>query len=126
MKSQEKDYLRRGIVLVNLGSYLKELKAIEYFLPENKRLNVPTLAELIQVVGSNKNTMSRLSTGSATTVNVALAAAIIREMRHRGFPMQITDLIDYIGPDERPREVVLEELHDSDQSDKNAQNGHVV
>lgn len=116
MDEQEQGYLKRGIALVNLGSYLKELKAIEYFLPENKRLNVPTLAELSEVVGSNKNTMSRLSTGSATTINVALAAAIIREMRHRGFPMQMTDLIDYIGPDERPREVVLSEYRQSTQS----------
>lgn len=106
-------YLKRGVMFINLASYLRELKAIEHSLPDDQRLPVPTLAELARAVGSNRNSMSRISRGDATSINIALAGRIVREMRHRGFPMEVTDLIPYVGPGPRPRERVLAELRES-------------
>lgn len=108
-------YLKRGTMYANLGSYLKELKAIEYTYPEDKRLDVPSLTELAKMAKWNSNSMSKLARGDVASINIAVAGRIIREMRRRGFPMQITDLIDYIGPDALPREVVLEEFNSEDQ-----------
>ena len=101
--STENNPARRGALFVSLGSYLKKLKAIERTMPPDQRLKVPSLTELASSVNSNRTTMSRLARGDMVTLNLALAGAIIREMRRRGFHMEITDLIDYIGPPPRPR-----------------------
>lgn len=102
-------------MFVNLSLYLESLKVQERFAPDGQLLKVPSLSELARSAGVTPPVLTRLASGKTGSMNLETAAAIIREMRYRGFPMQITDLIDYIGPDERPREVVLEEFNSKDQ-----------
>ena len=85
-------------MFVSFGPYLKKLDAIERAKPESERRSIPSLRELADATNSNRSTLSRLYRGDIVTFNIRLAGAIIREMRRRGFDMQITDLIDYIGP----------------------------
>ena len=97
----------KGFIFINLTPYLKKLQALERSKPEEARLHVPTLSEISQSVGSSTSTLYRLASGNFTNFNVELAAAIIEEMRSRGFNMEITDLIDYVGPPARRPEVEL-------------------
>lgn len=84
-----------GIMYVRLKSYLDELSAIEEARPEHQRRRVPTMKEIAEAVGYNPVTMSRLATGKIRSLNLELGAAIIDEMRRRGFPMEVSDLVAY-------------------------------
>ena len=89
---------KRGMMFISFGSYLKKIEAMERAKPKAMRKPIPSLRELARSIDSNSSTLSRLYRGDLININIKLAGEIIREMRLRGFPMEVTDLIDYAGP----------------------------
>lgn len=80
---------------IRLKPYLEELAIKETARPEVERREVPTMEEIARAVGYNPVSMSRLVTGKIKSLNLELGAAIIDEVRRRGFAMEVTDLVGY-------------------------------
>lgn len=83
----------------NLKSYLSELEAAERAKPEDERRDVPTLTDLANAAGVHKVTMSKLVQGRIHSLNFDIGAAIIAELRRRGFDTQPGDLLGYTESD---------------------------
>lgn len=84
---------------INLDSYLTDLKVLESSRPEPRRRRVPTITELAESIGMHQTTLSRLVNNKISQLSLETGDRIITEMRRRGFPMQVTDLITYRDPD---------------------------
>ena len=80
---------------INLNTYLSHLKAIESRKAKEVRKKVPSLSELASSIGMHQTSLSRLANNKVNQLTLDTGGKIIAEMRRRGFPMQITDLIDY-------------------------------
>jgi DNA-binding Xre family transcriptional regulator len=80
---------------INLEAYLSQLKAIEKMKPEDQRRKVPTLSELADCLGMHKTSIIRLSNNKVKQLSLETGDKIIAEMRRRGFPMEVGDLIVY-------------------------------
>lgn len=91
-------------VLVNLKSYLADLERDEIAKPEGKRRKVPTLAELAEAVGMHRISFYRIANNQVGKLDLEIADSIITELRRRGFPMELNDLLVYIPAE--PEEVI--------------------
>lgn len=85
---------------INFESYLSNLKAIESSKPGPQRRKVPSITELAKSIGMHQTTMSRLINNQVSQLSLETGDRIITEMRRRGFPMQVTDLVTYRPPDD--------------------------
>lgn len=83
-------------VLVNLKSYLADLERNETARPEKERRQIPTLAELADVVGMHRISFYRIANNQIGKLDLEIADKVIAEMQRRGFPMQINDFLIYI------------------------------
>lgn len=83
---------------ITLNAYLEGLEATERSKPEGARRSVPTMRELAEVAGISAVSMSRLATGKVNSLNFDTGAAIITEMRRRGFDTEIGDFVAYRPP----------------------------
>jgi hypothetical protein len=97
----EDKHTQGGIMYIRLKPYLEELAIKEEARPEEERRPVPTMEEIARSVKYNPVSMSRLVTGRIKSLNLELGAAIVDELRRRGFPMQVTDLVGYEPPEPR-------------------------
>ena len=50
-------------LIIKFGSYLQELRAIEYSKPPRSRRHVPTFSDLSRATGAAVSTVSRLARG---------------------------------------------------------------
>lgn len=80
---------------ITLRSYMDRLTAIENSKPKDQRRPVPTMKDLAAEVGIHPVTMSAIGASSIRQLNLETGGRIISAMRRRGFPMQVTDLLDY-------------------------------
>lgn len=87
-------------VYVRLKAYLDDLKAIEMSKPPSQRKKVPSLSELARKLGLHQTHLARIAGNKMASLNFKIFGDIITEMRGRGFPMQVTDLLVYRDPDE--------------------------
>lgn len=90
----EDKYLR-GVMFITLNQYLAFLRNQEQSKPEGKRRPVPSIVALAEAIGIHPITLSNIANNNITRFNLDTGAAIIDEMRKRGFPMEATDLITY-------------------------------
>lgn len=84
---------------MQLGQYLEHLKAIERTKPERARREVPSMRELADAAGINPVSLSRLETGKIGSLRFEIGAAILDELRRRGFETQPGDIIGYRPPE---------------------------
>jgi len=84
---------KESTVYVNLGPHLKYLQMVENAKPEGERRAVPTLAELAELAGVTRQTMSNLALGKTKSLKFKVASVILDEMDRRGLPMGLYDLI---------------------------------
>lgn len=84
---------------INFEAYLSSLKAVESSKPERHRRRVPTISDLAKSIGMHQTTLSRLINNQVSQLSLETGDRIITEMRRRGFPMEVTDLITYRPPD---------------------------
>jgi DNA-binding Xre family transcriptional regulator len=82
-------------VLVNLKSYLTDLERDENIKSQEQRREIPTLAELADIVGMHRISFYRIANNQVKKLDLKTADKIISEMRRRGFSMQISDLLVY-------------------------------
>lgn len=80
---------------IMLSAYLDTLKAVERSKPEGERRAVPTIVALAEAIHVHPITLSNIANNRVTRFNLEIGAAIIDEMRRRGFPMEASDLIAY-------------------------------
>ncbi|MBA3530492.1 MAG: hypothetical protein H0T73_01035 [Ardenticatenales bacterium] len=71
------------------------MEALEQSRSESQRREVPSIVALAEAVGIHPITMSNIANNHVTRFNLETGAAIIDEMRRRGFPMEAHDLIAY-------------------------------
>lgn len=92
---EKKDEQPRGVMYITLNQYLAQLKNRERSKPEEKRRQVPSIVALAEAIGIHPITLSNIANNNITRFNLETGAAIINEMRRRGFPMEAADLITY-------------------------------
>ena len=78
---------------VALKEYLAQVEALEATRPIEQRRPVPSIVELAKVVGIHPITMSDIANNHVIRFNLNTGAAIIDEMRRRGFSMEVSDLL---------------------------------
>lgn len=86
---------KRGVVYVTLKEHLAHLEAIETSKPSDQRRKVPSMAVLARLAGIEPNTMSRWSRNEIGASNHKTLNVIISELRARGFPADISDILAY-------------------------------
>jgi hypothetical protein len=86
---------KRGYIFIKLPVYLAELRQVEGRKPRSQRRPIPTMKQLALAAGIHPVTLSRLVRGRILALNLEIGAAIIAEMRQRGFDMQLCDLLGY-------------------------------
>lgn len=82
-------------IYIDLKAYLNNLVVTERLRPESKRREVPSLAELAKVVGMHRISFLRIANNQVSKLDLEKAGAIIKEMRRRGFPMEVGDLLKF-------------------------------
>jgi hypothetical protein len=60
------------------------------------------MQELADSIKVHRTMLSRFTNNKATNLNLKIADGVIKEMRRRGFQMEVTDLLRYV-PDETDR-----------------------
>lgn len=80
---------------VKLSGYLEGLENLERSKPEGQRRDVPSMKELAEAAGIHPVTMSKLVTGKINSLNFGTGAAIIGELRRRGFNTDVADILAY-------------------------------
>ncbi len=83
---------------INLKSYLSTLEAIESTKPESQKKHIPSLSELADSLGMHKTSIIRLANNKVSQLSLETGDRIITEMRQRGFPMEIGNLLVYQEP----------------------------
>ena len=102
-----------GMLFIKLGSYLQEIRAKEYQRPILERRKIPTYSELARIAGVSHSTVARIGRGDIELLNLPVCHSIISEMRRRGFDMQMTDIVDYIGPPPRRAPQIEDQIEES-------------
>lgn len=85
----------RGVMYIKLDSYLEEVAAIERAKPSSERRAIPMKKEIAQAIGMTPTALARIIKGRVGLLRLDVGAAIISEMRLRGFSMEVSDLIAY-------------------------------
>ncbi len=80
---------------VTLKEYLSRMETLERTRPDGQRRSVPSIVELAKAVGIHPITMSDIANNHVIRFNLHTGAAIMDEMRRRGFPMDVSDLLAY-------------------------------
>lgn len=80
-------------VIITLKEHLAQLEAEEARRPPRERRPVPTLSELAEAVKISRQGMYNFASGDVRLVNRDLLAAIINELRAKGFPTDVADLL---------------------------------
>lgn len=83
---------------INLTSYLSELKAIESTRPASQRRKVPSLSEIARLAGIHQTTISRIAGNKVGELNLKVCDVAITELRRRGFPADVSNILVYIPP----------------------------
>ena len=81
------------VVLFNLKNYLTTLEAVEKEQPTGRI--VPTHKELAELCGMTDVTFSRMVNNNRDAIRRDTLAAIIAELRQRGFAPTMNDLFAY-------------------------------
>jgi len=88
----------KGMVYFKFDLYLQRMRALELRKPEPLRRYVPTMKELAEAIGVNRNSLSRIVRGRTKSLNFDIAGAIMTEMWERGFQTEIGDLLKFEPP----------------------------
>lgn len=80
-------------VQVTVDDYLKKLEVVELGKLPNERNPVPTIADLAEAAGMTRQAMHNFATNRVKLVNLEVLSIIISEIRRRGFPAEISDLL---------------------------------
>lgn len=85
---------------VTLGLYLDRLKLMERNKPREQQRRIPSMEELAKAVGVHPVTMSNIANSNIRQLNLETGGRIISTLRGYGFPMEISDLLEYREADE--------------------------
>ncbi len=80
------------VAVLTIAKCLAELEAQELGKRRSAR-NVPSIPELARAAGVSRGTMYNLVKGDVKHVSLDLLAAIINELRRRGFEVDLTHLL---------------------------------
>lgn len=80
-------------VLFTLKQYLAEQAALAERTGVKK--DIPSQAELADLVGRHEVTFSRMMNNKSDTINLSTLATIIKDLRRRGFNPAFDDLFSY-------------------------------
>lgn len=82
-------------MIVKLKHYLETLEHYEKFRPEGERREVPTLTALADELPITRSQLQRIVGGEARGIQFDVADSIIKALRRRGFPMDVSDLLEF-------------------------------
>jgi DNA-binding phage protein len=80
-------------VQMTLTDHLKRLDVAEFSKPLGERRPIPTIAELAEAAGMSRQGMYKLASNRVASVRFEVLASIMMELRQRGFPTDVSDLI---------------------------------
>lgn len=81
------------VIRVVLKEYLMQLHGIEVAKLPSQRRAVPTLTELAKITGIHRVTLTNFANNKMKLINLATLAALLNELRRRGFECELTDLL---------------------------------
>ena len=82
-------------MIVTLERHLAILKESERAKPKEQRRRVPSYAALAIAAGVDTATISRLARGEIESLKLQTGAAILDELRARGFDSDLNDILAY-------------------------------
>lgn len=85
-------------MVITLKLYLNRLELQEKTRPEGQRRDVPSMEQLAAAVGIHPVTLSNIANSNIRQLNLETGSRIITAMRRFGFPMTLTDLLEYQPP----------------------------
>jgi hypothetical protein len=88
-----------GAMYITLKDYLQKMESLERTRPAELRREVPSIVSLAEAVGIHPVTLSNIANNNIIRLNLKTSAAIIDEMRRRGFPMDASDFVSYRPPE---------------------------
>ena len=77
-----------------LTRHLDHLRRLERTRPKAERRRTPSMRELSAAIGFHPNSLLNLSS-NGTALSFVTGAKIILELRRRGFPTEVGDLLEY-------------------------------
>lgn len=88
----------KGAIYITLKAHLQRLEDLERSKPKEERKSIPSIVALAEAVGIHPVTLSNIANNNIVRFNLETGAAIIDEIRRRGFPMDASDLLAYRPP----------------------------
>jgi DNA-binding Xre family transcriptional regulator len=80
-------------VQITLEDHLKRLEVAELAKLPNERRRVPTVPELADAAGITRQAMHKFATNRVKLVNLEVLSAVLSELRRRGFPADVSDIL---------------------------------
>lgn len=87
-------------IQVTLKEYLARQKRLERAKPARERRRVPSIVELAEAIDIHPMTLSNIANNNIVRFNLATGAAILEELRRRGFRVEASDLLTYPSAEE--------------------------
>lgn len=87
------------MIRIRLKSYLEDLRSIENRKPKENQRQVPSLADIARQNGIHYTSISRFANNRTKRIDFNALDDIIKSIRFYGFPMTISDLIDFVPDD---------------------------
>ena len=87
------------MIRIRLKSYLEDLRSIENRKPKENQRQVPSLADIARQNSIHYTSISRFANNRTKRIDFDALDGIIKSIRFYGFPMTISDLIDFVPDD---------------------------
>lgn len=82
-------------MIIKLKHYLETLEFNERFKPVEERREIPTLSALARELPITRSTLQRIVGGQSKGIQFDVIDGIIKALRRRGFPMELTDMLEF-------------------------------
>jgi hypothetical protein len=92
----------KGAMYITFKEYLQQMESLEKSRPKEQRRRIPSIVALAEAIGVHPATLSNIANNNVVRFTLETGAAIIDEMRRRGFAMEASDLVGYRPADEDP------------------------
>jgi hypothetical protein len=80
-------------IRVTIRDYLDMLEGLEAQNPPHKRRPIPTITDLADAVNTSRVALSNIANSNVKLLNLRILAAVLSELRRRGFKTKLSDLL---------------------------------
>lgn len=87
--------MKEGKILVRIKPLLDRLRGEEGYKPLPEKRKVPTIQELAKAANISSAAMSNIVNNKVKQVNIEVLSKTICLLKHRGFDVELTDVIEF-------------------------------